>query len=68
MTPDKFQPHFIPSTSGRNPPSGPITPNLQFIENSRKSKAKEPKNNRFQPDHPDSQSVLRTRTRQGYKL
>ena len=33
-----------------------------------KSRPKEPKYNRPQPDHPDPQSVLRTRTRQGYKL
>ena len=48
----------------------------QFIRNSatrmaRKSvnsRPKEPKYNRSQPNYPNSQSVLRTITRQGYKL
>ena len=68
ITPNKSQPQLIPSTSRMNPPSGPLTPIQQFINNSRKSKNKEPKYNRSQTDHPDLQSVLRTRTRQGYKL
>ena len=68
ITPNIFQLHLIPSTSQMNPPSGPLTPIQQFINNSRRSKNKEPKYNRSQPDHPDPQSVLRTRTRQGYKL
>ena len=68
ITPDDSQPHLIPSTSRTNPPSGPLTPIQQFIKTSRNSKAKEPKYNRSHPDHPDSQSVLRTRTSQGYKL
>ena len=51
-----------------NPPSGPLTPIQQFIDNSCKSKTKERKYNRSQPLHPDPQSVLRTRTRQGYKV
>ena len=68
ITPDNFQPHFIASTSRMNSPSGPLTPIQQFTKNSRKSKAKEPKYNRSQPDHPDSQSVLRTRTRKIYKI
>ena len=66
ITPDSSQPHLIPSTSRMNPPSGPLTPIQQFIKSSRKSEAKEPKHNRSQPDHPDSQSVLWTRTRQGF--
>ena len=66
--PNNSQLHLIPSTSRMNPPSGPLTPIQQFINNSRKSKNKEPKYNRSQPNHPDPQSVLRTRTRQGYKL
>ena len=33
-----------------------------------KSRSKEPKYNRSQPNYPVSQSVLRTITRQGYKL
>ena len=57
ITPDNFQPHFIPSTSRMNPPRGPLTPIQQFIKNNRKSKAKEPKYNRSQPDHPNSHST-----------
>ena len=68
ITPDYSQSYLVPSTSQMNPPSGSLTPIQQFITTSRKSKAKEPNYNRSQPDHPDSQSVLRTRTRQGYKL
>ena len=68
ITPDKFQPHFIPSTSQMNPLSGPLAPFQQFIKSSQKSKTKEPNYNRSQPDHPDSQSVLRAHIRQGYKL
>ena len=67
ITPDNFQPHLLPSTS-RTPPNGPLTPIQQFIKNSPRSRAKEPKYNCSQPGYPDSQSVLRTRTRQGYKL
>ena len=54
-----------PSTSF---PTRPLTPIQQFLWNSRKSKAREPKYSRPQPHHPNSQSVLRTLTRQGYKL
>ena len=68
VTPDNPQSYPIPSTSRMNPPTGPLTPIQEFIDNSRKSKAKEPKYNRSQPDLPDSQSVLRTRTRKGYKI
>ena len=68
VTPDNLKSHPIPSTSRAHPPNGLLTPIQQFINNSRNSKTKEPKYNRSQPDHPDSQSVLRTRTRQGYKL
>ena len=58
------------------PPREPLSPIQQFIRNSAtrmarnsgKSHPKEPKYNRAQPNHPDSQSVLRTITRQGYKL
>ena len=67
-TPDNSQPRLIPSTSRMNPPSGPLPRIQQFFNNSRKSKNKEPKNNRFQALHPDPQLVLRTRTRQGYKV
>ena len=68
VTPDKSQSFLIPSTSRMDPPGAPLTPIPQFIKKNRKSKAKEPKYNRSQPDYPDPQSVLRTRTRQGYKL
>ena len=51
------------------PPSQPLTPIQRLIHyNTRKSQTKEPKYNRSQPDHPDPESVLRTRPRQGYKL
>ena len=49
-------------------PTRPLTPIQQFLRNSRKSKAKEPKYFRPQPHDPNSQSVLRTLNRQGYKL
>ena len=68
ITPDNSQPHLKPSTSRTNLSSGPLTPIQQFIKNSRKLKNKEPKYNRSQPNHPDPQSVFRTRTRQGSKL
>ena len=61
VTPDNLQSYPMPSTSRMPPSSGPSTPIQQFINNSRNSKTKEPKYNRSQPDHPDSQSVLRTR-------
>ena len=67
-TPDNPQSCLLPSTSRMTPPSEPLTPIQQFVKNSRNSKAKEPKYNRSQPDHLDSQSVLRTRIRHGYKL
>ena len=54
-----------PSTSA---PARPLTPIQHFLWNSRKSKAREPKYFRPQPHDPSSQSVLRTLTRQGYKL
>ena len=54
-----------PSTSA---PTTPLTPIQQFLRNSRKFKAREPKYFRQQPNDPHSQSVLRTLTRQGYKL
>ena len=39
-----------------------------MAKNSVTSRPKEPKYNRLQPNYPDSQSLLRTLTRQGYKL
>ena len=54
-----------PSTSA---PSTPLTPIQQILRNSRKYKAREPRYVRPQPHDPNSQSVLRTLTRQGNKL
>ena len=54
-----------PSTSA---PTRPLTPIQQFLRNSRRSKAREQKYFRPQPQNPNPQSVLRTLTRQGYKL
>ena len=53
-----------------------LSPIQQFIRNSAnrmarnsvKLRSKEPKCNRWQPHYPDCQSVLRSITRQGYKL
>ena len=67
-TPDNSQPRLIPSTSRMNPPSGPLTPIQQFTNTRRKSENRETEYNRPQPNHPDPQSVLRTRTRHGYKI
>ena len=68
ITPDHSQRYLIPSTSRVNPPTVPLTPIQQLINTSLKSKNKEPKDTRSQPDNPDPQSVLRTCTRQDYKL
>ena len=68
IIPDNSQPYLVPSTSRMSPPSGPLTSIQQFNNNSCKSENKEPKYNRSQPKHPEPQSVLQTRTRQGYKL
>ena len=70
-----------PSSSHHDPPAqvSPrehLSPIQQFIRksathmarNSVRSRPKEPKYNRLQPNYPDSQSVVRTITRQGYKL
>ena len=60
----------------RLPSREPLSPIQHFIRNSAtcmarnsgKSHPKEPKYNHAQPNLPDSQSVLRTISRQGYKL
>ena len=52
-----------PSTST---PTRPLTPNKQFLRNSRKCKAREPNKFRPQPHDPNSQSLLCTLTHQGY--
>ena len=49
-------------------PKGPFSPIQQHFCKSAKLRPKEPKHNRRQPNHPDSQSVLRTCTRQGYSF
>ena len=54
-----------PSTSA---PTRPLTPIQHFLSNSRKSKARETRYLRPQPHDFNSHSVLRTLTRQGYKL
>ena len=66
-------PTLNPSTSqiitSPIPPSQPLAPIQRLIHHhTRKYQNKEPKYNRSRPDHPDTESVLRTRTRQGYKL
>ena len=68
---DSHNPPFcpIPSTSRMDPfpkpPSWPLTPYQQFINNRDKTKNNEPKYSRPRPDRLDSQSVPRTNTRQG---
>ena len=60
----------------QTPPREHLSPIQQFIRNSAtrmarssaNSRPKELKYNRAQPNYPDSQSILRTITRQGYKL
>ena len=53
ITPRNLQPYLVPSTSRTNPRSVPVTPIQLFINNIRKSKAKEPKYNRSKPGYPD---------------
>ena len=71
ITPEKL-PQHPQETETEQPsisaPTRPLTPIQQFLRNSRKSKVKEPKYFRPQPHDPNSQSVLRTLNRQGYKL
>ena len=72
-------PHPSSSQAAQPPhllPREPLSPIQQFIRNSAtgmarnnvKSRPKEPKYNRSQPNYPESQSVLRTIKRQSYKL
>ena len=68
VTPDNSQSYLITSTSRMHPSSGPLTPIQQFIKISQKADTKETKYRGSRPDHLNSQSVLRTLTRQGYKL
>ena len=71
ITPEQQPPHSQETENGQPSTSAstrPFTPIQQFLRNSRKSKAREPKYFRPQPHDPNSQSPLRTLTRQGYKL
>ena len=68
ITPDNSQPYLKPSSSRVNLSTGPLPLIQQIINSNRKSKKKEPKYNRSQPDHPDPQSVLQTRTRHSYEF
>ena len=62
-------PSLNPATSHTITPPIPLTPIQRLMQsNTRKYQNKEPRYNRSQPDHRDPESVLRTRTRQGYKL
>ena len=71
ITPEQQPPHSQ-ETENEQPLTSastrPFTPIQQFLWNSRKSKAREPKYFRPQPHDPNPQSALRTLTRQGYKL
>ena len=71
ITPEQL-PHYPKETETEQPstsaPTRPLTPVQQFLGNSRKYKAREPKYFTPRPHDPNSQSVLRTVTRQGYKL
>ena len=71
ITPEQ-QPQHSQETETEQPSTSastrPLTPIQQFLWNSRKSKAREPKYSSSQPHHPTSQSVLRSLTLQGYKL
>ena len=49
-------------------PTRPLTPIQHFLRNSCMSRARELMYVRSQPHDPNSQSVLRTLTQQGYKL
>ena len=50
------------------PVTRPLTPIHNILRSSQHAKPKEPKYHRSQPSQSNSQSVLRTLTRQGYKL
>ena len=71
ITPEQL-PQHAQETETEQPsassPTRPLTPIQHFLGNSRKSKAREQKFFRPKSHDPNSQSVLRTLTRQGYKL
>ena len=68
VTPEQL-PQYPQETENEQPSTSastrPLTPIQQFLRNSRKSKAREPKKLKPQPHDPNSQSVHRTLTRQG---
>ena len=74
LIPHPFSSQHVPTA--QLSPREYLGPIQQFIRNSAtrmarnsiKWRSKEPKYNRSQPDYPNSQSVLRSRTRKGYKL
>ena len=76
IPPETSTPHPSSSQQAQTAQLSPrehLIPIQQFIHNiatrnSVKSRPKEPKHNRSQPDYPASQSVLKTIPRQGYKL
>ena len=79
ITTEKHTPHQSSSQQSQTDQLSPrehLSPIQQFIRNSAtrmvrksvKSRSKEPNYNRSQPNYPDSQSALKTITRQGYKL
>ena len=72
ITPEHLLQHSEKKTKNEQPSTSfatrPLAPIQQFLRNSCRSKAKKPKYFRPQPHDPNSQSVLRKLTRQGYKL
>ena len=66
ITPEQLPQHpqeMETEQSSTSAPTRPLTPIQQFLRNSRRSKAREPKYFRPQPHDPNPQSVLRTLTR-----
>ena len=71
ITPEQLPQHPKETATQQSSTSAatrPLTPIQQYLRNSRNSKAREPRYVRPQPHDPNSQSVLRTLTRKGYKL
>ena len=68
ITPEQLPQETETEQASTSAPTRPLIPTQQFLRNSRRSEAREPKYFRPQPHDPNPQSVLRTLTRQGYKL
>ena len=71
ITPEQLSQHPQETKTEQPPASAPTRPVIsmqQFLQNSRRPKAREANYFRPQPHVPNLQSVLRTLTRQGYKL